>query len=208
MLAVRGPSVPTRTRTTRREGENEEEIKMRKWKMKSVRAESEAGPPVITADLWLPAASQASLSPTLSEWSVWPCPEGEGVARVGWWREMGGGGGGVMLPAVSQQPPPQTHTQSAAAASALPLMAETARQKNRSLQTEPIGSPRSQCQKQPFFFFFLVGTCRGPIFVQNTLLKLFRQSLSHQWRRDRDEKRHEKRPLCFLCWSTWLQEVC
>lgn len=42
MLAVRGPSVLTMERTTMTrgsEGENEEEIKMRKRKMKSIKAE-------------------------------------------------------------------------------------------------------------------------------------------------------------------------
>lgn len=43
----------------------EGEIKMKKRRMKSIKAEWRAA--VITADLWLPAASQARLSPTLSE---------------------------------------------------------------------------------------------------------------------------------------------
>lgn len=68
MLAVREPSVlmASATRTARRERErkeNEEEIKMRKRRMKSIKAERRAT--VITADLWLPAASQLRLSPTL-----------------------------------------------------------------------------------------------------------------------------------------------
>lgn len=177
MLAVRGPSAPTRTRTTRREGENEEEIKMRKRKMKSVRAE------------WRGRTAgnhRRSLAARCLPGQFVPDSLGMiGVTSSGGWGSGEGGlegcGGEGWL--------------------------RRAEKKNCSLQTERmIGSPRSLCRKQ-LFFFFLVGTCESPILVQNALLQLFRQSISE----DETEMRKEIRKghfVSFVCWPNWLQGVC